>query len=265
MPPKPQEIHHDIAHVTHGSDFQFLEVELDPGERVIAEKGAMLYIDDGVDFRAKLGDGTDPPPVNWLRRLFRYTFGAFARAMKRAIVRESIFLVHFHNPTRKKLKVGLTASTPGQVICLELDKLGGEVIAEKHAFLCAAAGTRVGISLRRKLSTSLFGGEGLLMQRITGQGKAFLHAYGTVLERHLKGETILVDTGCLVAYQPPNIDFTITPAGGMRTMAFAGEGIFVARLSGHGKVWLQSLPRPRKKTKQQPSGSKNRQSSRRKR
>ena len=246
---------HRIDASIQGADFQFIEIELDPGEKLIAERGAMLYTEDGIKFKARLGDGSAIPSKSLIKRLYGATLGNILGSVRRAIVKESIFLVHFVNEDKYKRRLALTAARPGQIIELNLKDLGGEILAEKEAFLCAAAGTRLGISFRRKLSTGLFGGEGFIMQKISGDGKAFLHIYGTTVEKELKGNMILVDTGCLVAYQPDRINFTVTPAGGPATMAFAGEGIFLAKLQGHGKVWLQSQPRPRKKTNKQPTGN----------
>ena len=233
---------HEIDYEVHGADIQFVEVTLDPGEVVIGERGSMLYMDDGIEAKAKLGDGSDPPR-GFLRRLWRATFGKLAGAMKRSITKESVFLVHFKNiaDKDKRLSVGLTALRPGRIIVLDLAELGGAVVAKKGAFLAAAAGTKVGISLKRKLRASLFGGEGFVMQRLEGDGIAFLHTYGTVIEKELKGGTLLVDTKCLVA-MTPSLDYAVRPAGGIPTMALAGEGVFVTKISGHGVVWLQSQP-----------------------
>ena len=235
---------HEIDFEVHGADIQTVEVTLDPGEVVIGERGSMLYMDDGIEAKAKLGDGSDPPK-GFVRRFWRATFGKLAGAMKRSITQESVFLVHFKNVTDerkgKRLSVGLTALRPGRIIVLDLAALGGSVVAKKGAFLAAAAGTKVGISLKRKLRASLFGGEGFILQRITGDGLAFLHTYGTVIEKELKGNTLLVDTKGLVA-MTPSLDYSVRFAGGIPTMAFAGEGAFVTTISGHGRVWLQSQP-----------------------
>lgn len=237
---------HEIDCELHGADIQSAEVTLDPGEVVIGERGSMLYMDDGIEAKPKLGDGSDPPK-GFVRRLWRATFGKLAGAMKRSITKESIFLVHFKNVSKdKRLSVGLTALRPGRIIILDLAKLGGAVVAKKGAFLAAAAGTKVGVSLKRKLRASLFGGEGFVMQRIEGDGIALLHTYGTVIEKELKGGTLLVDTKCLVA-MTPSLDYSVRPAGGIPTMAFAGEGVFVTKISGHGVVWLQSQPQSLRK------------------
>ena len=244
MTTTPTRTSHEIDYTIHGADIQAVEVVLDPGEVVIGERGSMLYMDDGIEAKAKMGDGSDPPKGR-LRRLWRATFGKLAGAMKRSITEETIFLVHFKNTTDprkgKRLSVGLTALRPGRIIALDLAQLGGEVVAKKGAFLAAAAGTRVGISLKRKLRASLFGGEGFVLQRIVGDGIAFLHAYGTIVEKELNGGSLSVDTKCLVA-MTPSLDYSVRFAGGIPTMAFAGEGAFVTTISGHGRVWLQSQP-----------------------
>ena len=244
---------HEIDAYIHGADFQFVEIELDPGEIVVGERGSMLYVDDGIEIKAKMGDGSDPPRRG-ISRVWAATIGKVLAAVRRSITNESVFLLHFKNISDGKRRVGLTATRPGQIIELNLAELGGEVIAERGAFLCAAAGTKIGVSMKRKLKTHLFGGEGFVLQSITGDGKAFLHAHGTVIEKQLDGGTLLAEAGCLVAMaMQPKIDFSVQFAGGIPTMAFGGEGIFVTKLSGHGRVWLQSQPHSRLRKAQAPT------------
>jgi len=224
---------HEIDYQIFGDDLQFVEVELDPGEVVIAEAGAMMYIEQDIAFEAKMGDGSEPDQSGW-RKL--------KSAAKRAIAQESIFLTHFTNaaPVGKR-RVAMAAPYPGKIVPLDLAKVGGRIIAQKDAFLCAASGTKLDIAFNRKIGTGLFGGEGFILQNISGDGMAFLHAGGTIVQKELRGETMRVDTGCLVAFQP-QISYSIERAGNLKSMVFGGEGLFLATLQGHGLVWLQSLP-----------------------
>ena len=215
-----------------GDDLQLVEVELDPGETVIGEAGAMTFLDAEVEFETKMGDGADPEQGLW---------GKLRDAGKRALAQESIFLTHFTNRGRDKRVVAFSAEFPGKIVPMDLDALGGELIAQKDAFLCAALGTRIGIAFQRRLGAGLFGGEGFILQRLQGDGMAFLSVGGTVIERRLEGESLRVDTGCLVAMEP-GIDYSIERAGDLKSMIFGGEGLFLASLSGRGRVWLQSLP-----------------------
>ncbi len=221
-----------IDYQIHGDDLQFVEVELDPGETVIGEAGAMMFLDSEISFETKMGDGANPDQGLW---------GKLRDAGKRALANESIFITHFTNGGRRKRVVAFSAEFPGKVVPVDLREVGGELIAQKDAFLCAALGTRIDIAFQRRLGTGLFGGEGFILQRLKGDGMAFLSVGGTVVERRLAGEKILVDTGCLVAMEP-GIEYSIERAGNLKSMLFGGEGIFLASLSGHGRVWLQSLP-----------------------
>ncbi|MDE0268499.1 MAG: TIGR00266 family protein [Acidimicrobiaceae bacterium] len=224
---------HEVDYVIMGDDLQYVKVELDPGEKVIAEAGAMMFMEEDISFEAKMGDGTD---------LSSKITTAFKSMAKRFLARESIFMTHFTNQsTSLKRKVVFAAPYPGKIIPVDLGEIGGRVIAQKDAFLCAAFGTKLDIAFRRKLSTGLFGGEGFIMQNISGDGLVFLQVGGAVYERRLNGEKLLVDTGCLVALEP-QVDYSIERAGDLKSMLLGGEGLFLATLQGHGRVWLQSLP-----------------------
>ncbi len=223
---------HEVDYRIIGDDMQIVEVELDPGETVIAEAGAMNYMDAGISFEAKMGDGSAADEG---------LFGILKGVGKRVITGESIFLTHFTNNGNGKAAVAFAAPYPGKIIALDLNAIGGTFICQKDAFLCAALGTRIGISFSRKLGVGFFGGEGFILQKLEGDGLAFVHAGGTVIKKELSGETLLVDTGCLVGFSP-GIDYDIQRAGGLKSMFFGGEGLFLATLSGHGTVYLQSLP-----------------------
>jgi uncharacterized protein (TIGR00266 family) len=215
-----------------GDDLQLVEVELDPGESVVAEAGAMNYMDEGIDFEARMGDGSKPD---------QGLLGKILSAGKRAIVGESLFMTHFTNRGTGKRRVAFAAPFPGKIIPVDMAQLGGELLCQKDAFLCAALGTSVGIAFNRRLGTGFFGGEGFILERLQGDGMAFLHAGGTVVRRELQNQTLRVDTGCLVAFTS-GVDYGIERAGNLKSMFFSGEGFFLATLSGSGSVWLQSLP-----------------------
>ncbi len=223
---------HEVDYEIIGNDMQVVEVELDPGETVIAEAGAMNYMEDGITFETRMGDGAEAD-AGLMGKLFG--------AGKRLLVGESLFTTHFTNRGSGKRRVAFAAPYPGRILALDLARLGERLICQKDAFLAAALGTRLGIEFNRKLGTGLFGGEGFILERLEGDGMAFIHAGGTVVEKRLQGETLRVDTGCLVAFTP-GIDYDIQRAGGLKSMLFGGEGLFLATLSGHGTVWLQSLP-----------------------
>jgi len=223
---------HEVDYVIHGDDMQFVEVELDPGETVVAEAGAMMYITEGVTFETKMGDGSEPDEGMW---------GKLKSAGKRAITGESLFMTHFTNNGGGKQQAAFAAPYPGKIIPIDLGQMGGRLICQKDAFLCAAMGTKVGIAFNKKIGAGLFGGEGFILQDLQGDGKVFVHAGGTIIEKHLSGETLRVDTGCLVALEP-TIDYSIERAGNLKSMVFGGEGMFLATLTGVGRVWLQSLP-----------------------
>ena len=223
---------HVIDYRIHGDDLQFVEVELDPGETVIGEAGAMMFMDSSIGFDTKMGDGANPEQGLW---------GRLKDAGKRAMAQESVFLTHFTNNGRGKQVVAFSAEFPGTILPVDLAAVGGTILAQKDAFLCAALGTKIDIAFRGNLGTGLFGGEGFILQRLSGDGMAFLSVGGTVIEKHLEGDKLLVDTGCLVAFEP-GIEYSIERAGNLKSMIFGGEGLFLASLSGHGRVWLQSLP-----------------------
>ena len=224
---------HEIDYRIHGDDLQFVEVELDPGEIVVAEAGAMMYMEQGITFEAKMGDGSDPDQGMW---------GKLKSAAKRSVSGESLFLTHFRNSAPQgKQCVAMAAPYPGKILPIDLAQAGGQLIAQKDAFLCAASGTKLDIVFNRKIGTGLFGGEGFILQSISGDGLAFLHAGGTIIEKQLQGETMRIDTGCIVAFQP-QIQYSIERAGNLRSMVLGGEGLFLATLTGVGRVWLQSLP-----------------------
>lgn len=224
---------HEIDYTITGDDLQFVEVELDPGETVIGEAGTMMYIEDGITFETKMGDGAEPDQGMW---------GKLKSAGKRAITGESIFITHFTNTGADgKAKAAFAAPYPGKIVPVDLAQSGGEIIAQKEAFLCAAMGTKIDIAFQKKIGTGLFGGEGFILQKLQGDGNVFLHAGGTVTGKLLQGGTLRVDTGCIVAFDP-TIEYTIERAGNLKSMVFGGEGLFLATLSGHGRVWLQSLP-----------------------
>lgn len=223
---------HEVDYTIIGDDMQMVQVELDPGETVIAEAGAMNYMEPDIGFEARMGDGSEAE-TGLMGKLFG--------AGKRVLTGESIFMTHFSNQGRVKRHVAFAAPYPGKIIPMNLAAMGGEILCQKDAFLCAAYGTRVGIAFQRRLGAGFFGGEGFILQRLQGDGMVFIHASGTIIERQLQGETLRVDTGCLVAFEP-TVSYDIERAGNLKSMFFAGEGLFLATLSGHGRVWIQSLP-----------------------
>ena len=223
---------HEIDYKIIGHDVQLVEIELDPAETVIAEAGAMLYMEDGIRFETKMGDGSNPGAG---------FFDKLIGAGSRLITGESLFLTHFTNQGWGKKHVAFSAPYPGTIVPLYLPNLGGRVIVQKDAFLCAALGTKISITFSRKLGAGFLGGEGFILQQLDGDGYAFIHAGGTVIERQLNNETLRVDTGCIVGFET-SIDYSIEQAGSLRSMVFGGEGIFLATLRGTGKVWLQSMP-----------------------
>ena len=224
---------HEIDYRIIGDDMQIVEIELDPAETVIAEAGAMNYMEEGITFEAKMGDGSANTEG---------LFGKLVSAGKRALTGESIFMTHFTNHGHGKQNVAFSAPYPGKIVPIDLASLGGgSLLCQKDAFLCAAKGTRLSIAFSRKFGAGLFGGEGFILQKLEGDGKAFLHAGGTIVEKQLNGETLRVDTGCIVAFSE-GIEYDIERAGNLKSMFFGGEGLFLATLRGHGYVLLQSLP-----------------------
>jgi uncharacterized protein (TIGR00266 family) len=192
----------------------------------------MMYIEDGIVFEAKMGDGSQPSAG---------LLGKLGGAAKRAITGESLFMTHFTNQGQGKKHVAFAAAYPGKIIAIDLDEANGELLCQKDSFLCAALGTNVGIAFNKRLGAGLFGGEGFILQRLRGDGMVFIHAGGTIVEKQLVGETLRVDTGCIVAFEA-TIDYDIQRSGSMKSMLFGGEGLFLATLRGTGRIWLQSLP-----------------------
>jgi uncharacterized protein (TIGR00266 family) len=223
---------HEVDYELFGDDLQMVEVELDPGESVVAEAGAMNYMEEGIRFEARMGDGSNPN---------QGVLDKLLSVGKRVLTGESVFVTHFTNDGPRKCRVAFAAPYPGKIVPLDLARLGEELICQKDSFLAAALGTEIGIAFQKRLGVGFFGGEGFILQRLRGDGMAFLHAGGTVIERELNGETLRVDTGCIVAFTR-GIDYDIQRAGSLKSMIFGGEGIFLATLSGKGHVWLQSLP-----------------------
>jgi len=224
---------HEIDYEIIGDDMQVVEVELDPEETVIAEAGAMNWMDNGISFEAKMGDGTE---------VDKSILGKIFGAGKRAITGESIFITHFTNRDYGKKKIAFAAPYPGKIIALELSELPqSQFTCQKDAFLCAALGTKVDITFNKRFGSGLFGGEGFILQKLSGDGRAFVHAGGTVVKKELKNEKLKVDTGCLVGFTA-GIDYNIERAGELKSMIFGGEGLFLATLEGTGTVYLQSLP-----------------------
>jgi uncharacterized protein (TIGR00266 family) len=217
-----------------GAEMQFVEVELDPGEAAVGEAGSMMFMDAGVEMDTVFGDGSQNTGGG--------LFGKLLGAGKRLVTGESLFTTVYTNATRAKARVAFAAPYPGKILAMDLRQFGGTLICQKDAFLCAARGVSLGIFFQRKLSVGFFGGEGFIMQRLDGDGMAFVHAGGTVVKRELQpGQTLLVDTGCLVA-MTLGVNFEIQYVGKVKTALFGGEGLFFAKVTGPGTVWLQSLP-----------------------
>ncbi len=215
-----------------GSEMQFVEVELDPGEAAIGEAGSLFFMDAGISMDTALGDASSQGGF----------FGKLLGAGKRLVTGESLFTTVYTNQASSKQRVAFAAPYPGKILPMNLQQLGGTLICQKDAFLCAARGVALGIAFQRKLGVGFFGGEGFIMQKLEGDGLAFVHAGGTVVKRELQpGQTVLVDTGCVVAYTP-NVNFEIQYVGKIKTALFGGEGLFLAKLTGPGSLWLQSLP-----------------------
>lgn len=224
---------HEIDYEIFGEEMQFVEIELDPRETVIAEAGAMMFMEDGIEMETRFGDGSEPD---------KGLMGKLFEGAKRKLTGETLFMTWFSNRGAGKKRVAFGAPYPGKIIALDLRQLGGQFICQKDAFLCAAFGTKVGIAFQRKIGVGLFGGEGFIMQKLEGDGKAFVHAGGTIVSRKLApGETLRVDTGCIVGYTS-QINYDIQMVKGLKSVFFGGEGLFFATLTGPGQVWLQSLP-----------------------
>jgi uncharacterized protein (TIGR00266 family) len=225
---------HEVDYEVVGDDLQFVKIELDPGEAVVAEAGGMMYMEDGIAMETIFGDGSQQQQGGFM--------GALLGAGKRLLTGESLFMTVFGNQSQGKRKVAFAAPYPGKIVAVHLAETGGEVVCQKDSFLCAAKGVAIGIAFQRRLGVGLFGGEGFIMQRLTGDGWAFMHAGGTIEQRELApGETLRVDTGCIVALTK-SVDYDIEMVRGVKSWFFGGEGLFFATLRGPGRVWLQSLP-----------------------
>ncbi len=232
-PPPPRTRTADVIdYEIFGDDMQFVEITLDPGEVIVAEAGAMMYMSQGIEMETVFGDPSKQQGL----------MGKLFDAGKRMITGESLFLTTFGATGNQREQVAFAAPYPGKIIPLHVGELGGEVLCQKTAFLCAARGVQIDIAFQKRIGVGLFGGEGFILQRIRGDGLAFVHAGGTIVKRQLgPGQRLRLDTGCLVAFQP-SVDYDIAVAGGIKTSLFGGEGIFLAHLTGPGTVWLQSLP-----------------------
>ncbi|WP_153799586.1 TIGR00266 family protein [Foetidibacter luteolus] len=225
---------HEIDYRIIGEEMQYVEVELDPNETAIAEAGAFMMMDDGIQMQTIFGDGSQQKNTGFMGKLFS--------AGKRLLVGESLFMTAFTNTGHGKKRVSFASPYPGKIIPLDLLRLGGKVTCQKDAFLCAAKGVSIGIEFQRKLGTGLFGGEGFIMEKLEGDGMAFVHAGGHVLEKELQpGELLKIDTGCLVAFTQ-TVQYDIQFVGGIKNTLFGGEGVFFATLRGPGRVWIQTLP-----------------------
>lgn len=232
-PPARARTGDEIDYEIYGADMQYVEIELDPGEMAVAEAGAMMYMDPGIKMETQFGD---PSAQN------QGFLGKVLNAGKRVITGESLFMTTFTCHGSAKQRVAFAGPYPGKIIPMDIDQLGGELLCQKNAFLCAARGVRLGIAFTKRFGAGLFGSEGFILQKLSGSGLAFIHAGGTLCHRHLdRGETLRVDTGCIVAFHP-TVDYNIKMVGGIKNTLFGGEGMFFATLSGPGDVWLQSLP-----------------------
>ena len=225
---------HEIDYRIFGEEMQCVEIELDPQETVIAEAGAFMYKDQQIQMQTIFGDGSNSGGGGFMDKLLG--------AGKRLLTGESLFMTAFSHMGSGKARVAFASPYPGKIVPMDLQRMGGKVICQKDAFLCAAKGVSVGIDFQKRLGTGLFGGEGFIMQKLEGDGMAFVHAGGHIIERELKpGEVLHIDTGCVVAYTK-NVDFDVQMVGGVKNTLFGGEGMFFAVLKGPGKVWLQTLP-----------------------
>lgn len=224
---------HEIDYKLIGEEMQAVEIELDPMETVVAEAGSLMMMDNGIEMNTIFGDGSNQQ---------KGIFNKFLSAGKRMLTGESLFMTTYTNVGEGKKKTYFASPYPGKIIPMDLSEMGGKIICQKDAFLCAAKGVAVSIEFQKKLGTGLFGGEGFIMQKLEGDGMAFLHAGGTIIERELQaGEILKIDTGCIAGFTR-NVDYDIEYIGGLRNAVFGGEGIFLAKLQGPGKVYIQSLP-----------------------
>ncbi|MEI6508924.1 MAG: TIGR00266 family protein [Bacteroidota bacterium] len=224
---------HEIDYKIIGNEMQCVEVELDPTETVMAEPGSFMMMENGIEMQTIFGDGSNQQ--NGL-------LGKLFSAGKRLLTGENLFMTAYTNIADGKKRVTFAAPYPGKIIPLDLSVLGGSIICQKDAFLCAAKGVSIGIEFQKKLGTGLFGGEGFIMEKLEGDGMAFVHSGGHVIEKILQpGELIKIDTGCIVAFTR-EVNYDIQFIGGIKNTIFGGEGVFYATLTGPGKVWIQTLP-----------------------
>ena len=223
---------HEIDYKIYGDDMQVVAITLDPGETVIAEAGAMNWMDPDISFESKMGDGSKPEK-DWL--------GKILDAGKRVLTGESVFMTHFTNTGTGQKEVSFAAPYPGKIIPVDLDTYGGQLLCQKDSFLCAAKGTEVSIAFTKRFGTGFFGGEGFILQKLLGDGMVFMHAGGTIVKRELNNQSLLIDTGCIVAFTS-GLSYDIERVKSLKSMFFGGEGMFLAKLTGTGTVYLQSLP-----------------------
>jgi len=224
---------HEIEYKLIGDDMQVAVITLDPDETVIAEAGSMNWMEEDISFEAKIGDGSEPDKGFW---------GKVWDAGKRVFTGESLFITHFSNLGNKRRQISFAAPYPGKIIPIDLKtESSGSILCQKDAFLCAAHGTKLDIAFTKKLGTGFFGGEGFILEKISGDGLLFIHAGGSIIKKELNNETLRIDTGCLVAFSP-HLDYNIERAGNLKSMLFGGEGLFLATIKGTGTVYLQSLP-----------------------
>ncbi len=223
---------HQIDYKIYGDDMQIVAIELDPGETVIAEAGAMNWMDPEIEFESKMGDGSKPE---------KGLFGKLLDAGKRVLTGESVFMTHFTNKGNTRKEVSFAAPYPGKIIPVDLNRYKGQLLCQKDSFLCAAKGTEVSIAFTKRFGTGFFGGEGFILQKLTGDGMVFVHAGGTIVKKELQNQSIYVDTGCIVAFTT-GLSYEIERVKSLKSMFFGGEGIFLAKISGTGTVFLQSLP-----------------------
>ncbi|MEM1180310.1 MAG: TIGR00266 family protein [Acidobacteriota bacterium] len=228
---------HEIDYEIFGEEMQFVEITLDPREACVAEAGAFMFMDPGIEMETIFGDGSNKGGAAGGGLM-----GMLGTAAKRVLTGESLFMTLFGNSSHQRAKVAFAAPYPGRIIPVDLKEHGGSLICQKDAFLCAAKGVSIGIELQRKLGAGLFGGEGFILQKLEGDGKSFMHAGGTVVKKTLAaGETMRLDTGCLVAFER-SVGYDIQTIKGVKSWVFGGEGMFYAALTGPGNVWIQSLP-----------------------
>jgi uncharacterized protein (TIGR00266 family) len=234
-PPRPGQVAHEIDFETFGEEMQFVEITLDPGEACIAEAGSFMFMDPGIEMKTIFGDGSASSEAGGL-------MGKLLSAGKRVLTGESLFMTVFGNTTSARQRVAFASPYPGKIVALDLPTHGGTVLCQKDAFLCAAKGVAIGIAFQKRLGAGLFGGEGFILQKLEGDGLAFVHAGGTIVKRELRsGEVLRIDTGCLVAFDA-SVGYDIQMVPGIKTALFGGEGLFFATLTGPGTVWIQSLP-----------------------